>query len=68
MGVGTFGSMSRRRAAGRFLLIPPSLLVAARGGETATGGFTAPDPGSYTYDCTVAGHRDAGMEGKLVVT
>lgn len=41
--------------------------VAADGGETAEGGFTAAEPGRYTYYCTVAGHRDAGMEGTLVV-
>lgn len=41
--------------------------VAANRGETEEGGFTANDPGRYTYYCTVAGHRDAGMEGTVVV-
>ena len=41
--------------------------VAADRGETKEGGFTAEEPGRYTYYCTVAGHREAGMEGTLVV-
>ena len=41
--------------------------VAADRGETEEGGFTANEPGRYTYYCTVPGHRDAGMEGTLVV-
>ena len=41
--------------------------VAADRGETMEGGFTADEPGRYTYYCTVVGHRDAGMEGTLVV-
>lgn len=41
--------------------------VSAEAGETVVGGFRATEPGRYSYYCTVAGHRDAGMEGILVV-
>lgn len=41
--------------------------VVAGAGDTDEGGFRADEPGRYTYYCTVAGHRDAGMEGTLVV-
>ena len=41
--------------------------VSAGKGDTAEGGFRADEPGSFTYYCTVEGHREAGMEGTLVV-
>lgn len=41
--------------------------VAANRGETSEGGLRAEEPGVYTYYCSVAGHRAAGMEGNLIV-
>lgn len=41
--------------------------VAAERGETARGGLVAKQAGRYSYYCTVAGHRQAGMEGVLIV-
>jgi uncharacterized cupredoxin-like copper-binding protein len=43
------------------------LEVEAHGGETVEGTVEL-QPGTYTYYCTVPGHRDAGMEGELTVT
>lgn len=37
-------------------------------GRTVGVTFTAHSSGVYPYLCTVAGHRQAGMEGRLVVT
>jgi cytochrome c oxidase subunit II len=41
--------------------------VAADRGETASGGLRADEPGRYLFYCAVAGHRESGMEGTLVV-
>lgn len=43
------------------------LHVSASAGKTGTVEFTPQAAGTYTYFCTVDGHRDAGMEGQLVV-
>lgn len=41
--------------------------VAAQAGESATGGFTASRAGTYTFYCSVSGHKEAGMTGTLEV-
>lgn len=41
--------------------------VAADRGDTVAGGLRADEPGRYTFYCAVAGHRESGMEGTLVV-
>jgi plastocyanin len=42
-------------------------VVAAEAGQTEAGGLRVDEPGRYTFYCTVAGHRQGGMEGTLVV-
>ena len=37
-------------------------------GETAEITFTAPEPGTYTYFCSVGDHRERGMAGTFTVT
>lgn len=41
--------------------------VGAQPGKTATGGLRADTAGTYTFYCSVVGHRAAGMTGTLVV-
>ncbi|MFZ6004278.1 MAG: cupredoxin domain-containing protein [Actinomycetota bacterium] len=41
--------------------------VSADTGDTVAGGFRVDEPGTYTFYCAVEGHREAGMEGTLVV-
>lgn len=45
----------------------PALHVAADAGKSGTVTFTPTREGTYTYYCTVEGHKDLGMSGKLVV-
>ncbi len=42
-------------------------VVHANGGRTAKGGLTIDQPGSYTFYCSVSGHRQAGMSGTISV-
>lgn len=44
-----------------------ALHVATGPGETGVLEFTPIEPGEYVFYCTVEGHREAGMEGTLVV-
>lgn len=37
-------------------------------GTTATVMFTPTKAGEYDFTCTISGHKEAGMVGKLVVT
>ncbi len=63
-GAGTMpgGMMGTGAQAGQF-----ALHVAAEAGRVATIEFTPTEAGTYVFYCTVPGHREAGMEGKLVV-
>jgi uncharacterized cupredoxin-like copper-binding protein len=45
----------------------PQLHVAATAGTSNTIEFTPTTPGTYEFFCTVAGHKDAGMVGTLIV-
>ncbi len=36
-------------------------------GETKSGSFTPQDAGTYPIQCDIAGHKEAGMTGQLVV-
>jgi uncharacterized cupredoxin-like copper-binding protein len=46
----------------------PALHVAAALGASATVQFTPKTPGTFTFFCAVAGHKEAGMTGTLTVT
>lgn len=47
--------------------VQPDLHVAASGGQTMTLEFIPTEPGRYEIICTVAGHKEAGMKGFLIV-
>jgi uncharacterized cupredoxin-like copper-binding protein len=42
--------------------------VAVEAGQSGSIEFTPTQAGTYTFFCTVAGHKESGMTGKLVVT
>jgi plastocyanin len=41
------------------------VIVECSGSGTVTGNVEVPEPGTYTYYCSIAGHREAGMEGEI---
>jgi uncharacterized cupredoxin-like copper-binding protein len=45
----------------------PEVHVAAVGGQTGTLTFTPTEAGEYDFYCTIPGHKEAGMVGKLTV-
>lgn len=48
-----------------FTIEGKGLVVAVDGGKTAKGGFRFTKPGTYTFYCSITGHRAAGMEGTI---
>lgn len=47
--------------------VEPQVHVAADPGTSNTVEFTPTKPGTYEFFCTVAGHKEAGMIGQLIV-
>jgi uncharacterized cupredoxin-like copper-binding protein len=46
----------------------PDLHLGAKAGEKGWVEFTPTAEGTYTFYCTVDGHKESGMQGTLVVT
>jgi uncharacterized cupredoxin-like copper-binding protein len=49
------------------MTVDPELHVAAAAGTAGTVEFTAGHPGTYEFFCSVPGHKEAGMVGRLIV-
>ena len=47
--------------------MPTAMHAAVEAGQQSTLEFKATQAGTYTFYCTVAGHKEAGMTGKLIV-
>ena len=50
-----------------FTIQNPAFQIKAAGGQTARGTFTPTKEGTYDFFCSIPGHREAGMAGKLIV-
>lgn len=49
------------------MAVDPELHVAAAAGTAGTVEFTAGHTGTYEFFCSVPGHKEAGMVGRLIV-
>ena len=51
-----------------FVFAPANFKMTVSAGKSDTKTFTAPTaPGTYDFECDIAGHKEAGMTGKLIV-
>jgi plastocyanin len=50
-----------------FVLPAANVKLTIDPGKTETKTFTAPAAGTYDITCDIAGHKEAGMAGKLIV-
>ena len=50
-----------------FVLSAANVRLTIDPGKSATQTFTAPKAGTYQYECDIAGHKEAGMVGQLIV-
>jgi plastocyanin len=50
-----------------FVLKDANVSLKADPGATDSATFTAPAAGTYQYECDIAGHKEAGMIGQLIV-
>jgi cytochrome c oxidase subunit 2 len=50
-----------------FVFAPANFKMTVAAGKSDTKSFTAPAAGTYDFTCDIAGHKEAGMTGKLIV-
>ena len=50
-----------------FVFAPANFKMTVAAGKSDTKTFTAPAAGTYDFLCDIAGHKEAGMTGKLIV-
>ncbi|HEX7588651.1 MAG TPA: cupredoxin domain-containing protein, partial [Anaerolineae bacterium] len=50
-----------------FVFATANVKIIVDPGKSVTQTFTAPAAGTYTFECDIAGHKEAGMVGQLIV-
>jgi uncharacterized cupredoxin-like copper-binding protein len=50
-----------------FVLNAANVKLTIDPGKSVTQTFTAPAAGTYPFECDIAGHKEAGMVGQLIV-